>query len=246
MPYFWILLIACLLNSSIPLIATDSLQELKNYLYNVATEHRNHPSSAVPIIAIGGCPGVGKSYLAKMLVMDLEEKGFHAVVLPLDHFNLSPQERKKIGTEWDIRHFKPDELTTVLQAIANGQKNMQKPTCNQLTGEIGSEQLDLQEVDLVLFDGLYALCSCPPLNFFPFCQSGIFLEAETASIYAWKWEREQKKSTPRTPEQFLKHMAALMADYEENIAYSKENAQFLINKDSDHQYQLQQREFMYR
>lgn len=161
------------------------------------------------------------------------------MILPLDHFNLSPKERKKIGTEWDIRHFKVEELHDCLTSIFLGSKYLQKPTCNQLTGEIGKETLELENVNLILFDGLYALCSIAPINFFDYCRMGIFLEADESDIYKWKWEREQKKNQPRAANEFEKHMEALLLEYHQNIEHSKENAFYIIRKDKDHQYTLE-------
>lgn len=217
----------------------ESLRPIVNTLVDIAENHKQDSSKAVPIIAIGGCPGVGKTYLTKILLTELQESGVNCIVLPLDHFNLSPEERKKIGTEWDIRHFKARELYDCLASIFSGEKNIKKPTCNQLTGKIGAEVLDLNNIDLILFDGLYALCSKPPLNFFDYCLEGVFLEADESDIYKWKWEREQKKIQPRTPEQFAKHMKALFIEYHQNIEYSKENASFIIRKDSNHNYELE-------
>lgn len=216
----------------------ESLTVLVEYLKDIAEHHEQNPSKAVPIAAIGGCPGVGKTYLTKSLLSALQEKGVRCIALPLDHFNLSPTERKKIGTEWDIRHFKSSELHSCLAAIFSGEKLLEKPTCNQLTGEMGIEILDLTTIDLILFDGLYALCTDVPLNFFDYCLMGIFLEADEADIYNWKWEREQKKTQRRTWEQFVKHMEALLQEYHQNIEYSKKNAVFTIRKDSQHHYEL--------
>ena len=67
---------------------------------------------------------------------------------------------------------------------------------------------------------------------------GVFLEAKEADIHCWKWEREQKKAKPRTPDQFAKHMEVLLLEYHQNIEYSKQNASFIIQKDSAHNYKL--------
>lgn len=223
--------------------AKESLQPLTpllDYLIQVAEDHKINANDPVPVIGIGGCPGVGKTYLTQNLLLQLREKGVSCVVLPLDHFNLAPEDRKKIGTEWDIRHFKALELHTVLSLIHQGAKSIQKPICNQLTGEIGSEIINLANTDLILFDGLYALCTRNPLNFFDYCTSGIFVDADEIDIYKWKWEREQKKSRPRSPEEFQNHMLALIKEFEQNISYSRENACFLIKKDSLHNYHIEQ------
>ena len=216
-----------------PLInGSEPLTPLIESLVEVAGRHKEDPSKAVPLIAIGGCPGVGKTHLTKELLNTLQNQGVHCIALSLDHFNLSPGERKKIG------HFKASELQDCLASIFSGEKIIKKPTCNQLTGEIGSELLDLSNIDLILFDGLYALCSNPPLNFFDYCLLGVFLEADKSDIYRWKWEREQKKTQPRTQEQFVKHMEALLLEYTQNIEYSRKNATFLIRKNAQHQLEV--------
>lgn len=216
----------------------ESLTPLVKSLVDIAEHHQKDSAKAIPLIAIGGCPGVGKTHLTKSLLSILQEQGVHCLALHLDHFNLSPEERKKIGTEWDMRHLKVSELHSCLASIFSGEKLIKKPSCDQLTGQIGVEFLDLNHIDLILFDGLYALCSNPPLNFFDYCLIGIFLEANESDIYKWKWEREQKKAQPRTPEQFLKHMEAILLEYRQNIEYSKANASFIIRKDSQHHNEL--------
>ena len=236
--YFLLLPLFCL--SDVILEAEHkSLAPLVEYLVDIATQHKVDQTKAVPLIAIGGCPGVGKTYFTKNLSLELHERGVNCMVLSLDHFNLSPEERRIIGTEWDIRHFKVSELQYCLASIYFGEKLISKPTYNQLTGEFGSEVLDLNNIDLILFDGLYALCTKPPINFFDYCLAGIFLEANKSDIYSWKWEREQKKVKHRTKEQFAKHMEVLFYDYHQNIEDSKKNASFLIKKDSKHNYELE-------
>lgn len=216
-----------------------SLDSLVQHLAEIANQHDGAPLEPIPIVGIGGCPGVGKTYFTRELAGLLREKGIRPLILPLHHFNLSPTERKEIGTEWDVRHFKMADLHHVLSIIHRGEKWIKKPTCDQLTGEIGEEILSLDDVDLILFEGLYALCSESPVDYFKYCELGIFLEARASDIFVWKWEREQKKVHPRTPEQFLKHINALFEEYRKNIEYSKKNASFLIEKDKTHRYHLE-------
>jgi uridine kinase len=214
-----------------------SLDSLEEYLLYVI-QHRDK-SKPVPIVAIGGCPGVGKSYLAKDLKKRLQKRHFICQILALDDFNLSSEERKKMAILWDIHHFKLSELHECLNAIHSGKKIIFKPTYDQITGKTSSEILNLTHTDLVLFEGLYALCSKEPLNFFHYCEFGVFLEANEADVYLWKWQREQKKIHPRTEEEYAKHTQSLLTEYHKNIEYSKKNAIFFINKDSDHNYQIQ-------
>lgn len=224
----------------------DSLEPLVEYLIDVAKHHRQDRSQPVPMVAIGGCPGAGKTSLAKLLLSTLQNRGIYCIVLPLDHFVLSANERKKLGTEWDIHHFKSLELHACLSSIFNGKKLIEKPTYNQFTCEVGSEMVDLHEVDLILFEGLYATCSNAPLNFFDYCCEGIFLDADEADISKWRWERELKKTHPKTKEHFTKVMEILLKDFHENIAYSKKNTLFLITKDHDHTYHLEIQNFIHQ
>lgn len=217
----------------------EVLTPIVETLVDIAEQHRLDRSKTVPLIAIGGCPGVGKSHLTKNLLNTLQNHGVHCIILPIDDFILSHEERRKIGTEWDIRHFKASEIHDCLAAIFSGAKIVKKPTWNQLAGDIGCEVIDLNNIDLILFEGQYALCSRPPLNFFDYCQFGVFLEGSEFDVYGWRWEREQKKTQPRTKEQYVKHMEAVLLDYHQNIEYSKKNASFLIKKDSKHNYELE-------
>ncbi len=220
------------------LLQADELTPLVEIVEKIAIEHRLDPSTPVPIVAIGGCPGVGKTYFTNELLARLEEKGWHVAILPIDHFNLSPEERRRIGTEWDPRHLQSGKLHQVLAAIAEGQRQVIKPFCYQLTAAAGEEVLDLREVDLLLFEGLYALCTQEPLHFFSYCAIGIYLEADEADISSWKWQREMKKASPRSPEQFVKHMEDIFSDFHQNVSPSKENATFILYKNSEHQYKL--------
>lgn len=229
----------CILLSFTSLVAEEeSLEPLYEYLLQVVEHSSNaHP----PIVAIGGCPGVGKTVLTKKIYTALQEKGIRSQILPLDDFNLSPEERLKIGTEWDIRHLKVTELHACLSSIFAGASQVQKPFTNQLTGEAGYEFVSLEDIDLILFDGLYTLCDIPPLNFFDYCETGIFLDADVEDIRKWKWERELRKNKPRTPEQFVKHMEVIFNEFNQNVSYSRKNAYFIIQADSEHHYQLEKK-----
>lgn len=227
-------------------LATQSLQALQNQtleplvevLYQLAKEHQDHPERPIPIVAIGGCPGVGKTFLTHLLMTDLQEKGIPCLALHLDDFNLSAEERKKLGTEWDWRHVQLILLHETLSSISQHAYQVTKPTYNQVSGQVDTETLFLQNIHLILFEGLYALCSEPPLHFFSYCALGVFLQAAPEDIYCWKWEREQKKMHPRTLEAFSSHMRALFSEYQQHIEYSQKNASFLLQKDHAHHYFL--------
>lgn len=217
---------------------TSPLAPLIKTLYQLAKGHKDDPTHPIPIVAIGGCPGVGKTFLTDLLLMDLRARGICCLALHLDDFNLSAEERRKIGTEWDWRHVQLEALHDTLSSISQHAQQIEKPTYNQLTGLVNTETLSLKDIHLILFEGLYALCSKPPLHFFSYCTLGIFLQATPQDIYRWKWEREQKKTHPRTLEAFNRHMQSLLSEYEQHIEYSQQNATFLLTKDSHHSYFL--------
>jgi uridine kinase len=75
-------------------------------------------------------------------------------------------------------------------------------------------------------------------NFYDYCLAGVFVEADEADIYQWRWEREKMKASPRSREEFDRVMKVYFDDFHQNIEYSKSNANFIIKKDSKHNYQL--------
>jgi uridine kinase len=214
----------------------ERLLPLVEYLTHIAHQHQQDDAKPIPIFAIGGCSGVGKTYLTNLLVKLLQENNVRSISLPLDHFIRPFEERKKIGTEWDIRHVKAQELHDILSSISQGNKLVEKPTSDQMTGVRGWETINLSEIDLILHDGLYALCSEPPFNFFDHCFAGVFIEANESDISKWRWERELNKRQPRTEESFAKNLKANFEEFHRVIESSKRNAIFIIRKNSEHDY----------
>ncbi|MFI5342756.1 MAG: hypothetical protein ACHQUC_00880 [Chlamydiales bacterium] len=218
-----------------------SLAPLLDYLTEMANHHRKNPTEPIPIVAIGGCPGVGKTYLNQLIFQELQQKSVRCAILPLDDFVLSPEEFMKLGVESDQNHrwFKRDALHACLSLIHSNVRLLETPTRDQRTQEVGLRMLDLSECDLLFFEGSYALCTREPLHFFIYAKAGIFIEASAEDIYQWKWEREQTRVVPRTAEKFAKSMEIVFSDFNQHIAYSKENARFVIRKDHLHRYTLE-------
>jgi pantothenate kinase-related protein Tda10 len=57
------------------------------------------------MIAIGGCPGVGKSTISQLLQTELSELGMVSVIISQDHYGLSQDERKQFASELDPRRI---------------------------------------------------------------------------------------------------------------------------------------------
>lgn len=188
----------------------------------------------IPIVGIGGCPGVGKSTMANLLARELAEKNIRCAILNFDHFGKTQEEKKLLKNDLDIRRIRWDDLYAVLQAIERGDKEIPKPTINQLTKERSVEILDLRDADVVLFEGMYALSDTDQIRLRPYLALGIYMETTTENICQWKWEREHKKSIPRTKEQFEDHMSLVFDDFIRFVYPTKRNADWVVFADDHH------------
>jgi len=188
------------------------------------------------IVAIGGCPGVGKSTLAKLLQAELSSLSIASTIISIDHYGLSQEERKQFSSELDPRRIQWNKLHSTLSSICEGEKEIIKPTINQLTKEMGQETLHLANVDCILFEGSYVLGDFSPMNFLQYTDLTIYLESSLENIYDWKWQRELKKASPRSSESFFHHMMEILRDFAFHVYPTRKNAEFIIRIDRFHRY----------
>jgi len=87
----------------------------------------------LPIISIAGCPGVGKSTFATMLLQELSQKNIQRAIIGIDDFVKAAEERKSLKNELDIMRIDWKKLHRVLQEIRQGTKQIKVPKINQLT-----------------------------------------------------------------------------------------------------------------
>jgi uridine kinase len=123
-----------------------------------------------------------------------------------------------------------------LTSVCEGQNEIVKPTINQLTKEMGQETLQLANVDCVLFEGSYTLGDFPPMNFLQYADLAIYLESSLENIYDWKWQRELKKSSPRSPQSFFNHMMEILKDFAFHVYPIRKNADYIVHIDFFHHY----------
>jgi uridine kinase len=216
-----------------------NLAPLLESIFSLAYQHREDRSSPIPIVAIGGCAGVGKSSFSKRLESSLQTRNINAYILHLDDFLLPYDERKKIGFNQPMaNHYQLHKAHEIIKAIILRESAIHKPTYDGHTRLLSSEIVNFQKVDLIFLEGGYALCSEPPLNFLSYSDLNIFLEAEESDIIRWRHEREQQRLLPRTEEEFSKFIGAVLLDFKKNILYSRKNADFVIRINPHHQYSL--------
>jgi uridine kinase len=198
------------------------LEEIKNQV------KRNTPKNEIKnkplIVAIGGCPGVGKSTLSQLLQAELSELGIVSVIISLDHYGLSQSERKQFTSELDPRRIQWQKLHNTMTSIGMGEKEIIKPTINQLTKEMGHETLQIAKV--------------PPMNYLQYADIAIYLETALENIYDWKWQRELKKSTPRSQQSFYNHMMEILKDFAFHVYPTRKNADYIVSIDFYHHYSI--------
>lgn len=218
-------------------------EELKLIIEEIQSITNKEKNSGIiingpPIIAIGGCPGVGKSTLAQLLQVELAELGIVSVTISLDHYGLSQNERKQFASELDPRRIQWGKLHSNLTSIRKGETKIIKPIINQLTKEMGEETLNLANVDCILFEGLYALADFSPMNFLQYADLTMYIEASSENIYDWKWQRELKKSAPRSAQEFFFHMMEIWQDFAFHVYPTRKNADLIIHADFFHHYSI--------
>lgn len=192
----------------------------------------------ISVLAVGGCPGVGKTFFAEKLSTILNEEGILTIVIKMDDYIKDKKTREQYGTGWDVRHLDSESLHRDLMKIFNGETIITKPTLDEVTREKGIETLNLSHVRLIILEGLYSLSMIPPIDYFKYANAGIYMSGDEEDIFKWRWYRETKKSKPKTFEQFKKHMQDIFQDYHLHVEPTKSAANYVVQKDENHHYRL--------
>jgi len=191
---------------------------------------QQQPGQRPLIIGLGGGAGAGKSTLADFLKIGLELKGKKVLIIGEDEFIKSPEERKALGTEWDENHLNLTAAATALQEIKADQKSITIPSYDRQSKTIIKRRLDLNNIDIVIFDGLHALSREEKLaKLGGFMDLGVFFDANIAELEIRRFHQETGKPHPRTPEQMSKHWReGNLPDLKKNIQPTKQHADFVI------------------
>lgn len=216
-----------------------ALNPLAQSLLELAKEHKQHPGQKIPVVGIGGCPGVGKTVVTNMTLKELKSRGVNCVVVRFDDWENLPED-KPLGINLPPKdYFNLQGIHDFFKRLNEGFLLIEKPVVNEFTDEHSKEILDLNDVDLILFEGLLALSAPekePLMCYSQYCDQGVFVEANEADIGRWK--KARPTANPRTDQQFAVHMEAILKNYHENIKPFKDKATWVISKGSDHEYSL--------
>ena len=198
-------------------------------------------SRVAPIIAIAGCSGVGKSKFTRKLRSVLEDAQIRVAIFKGDDF-LQPTPVTKPSIHATAhRNLDSYRLHEVMKQLGEGKKHIQKPVWEHAAWIQRSKREEVEcfdGIELILFEGTYALCGPDTYDFLKYSQCRVFIDAPEERILQWNWERELRGTRARTREKFDEDVAWDMEDYRRVILPSKKDADFIITKDESHAYHL--------
>lgn len=160
------------------------------------------------------------------------------MVLGLDSFFKSPQERKKLG-EWGPEHIRLLDAKEVFVKISSGEKiirttqYVREPTKKMLPWDIS-----VVGIEIIIFEGLYVLSGrMEHENLSALASLRIYLTADLTHIKTWRFQQEFEKSEGRSPQQMDYHWnVGILPDIITNIQPSSKNAHMVFFGDSTHHF----------
>ena len=194
-----------------------------------------HRDNKVPyIVGIGGGAGAGKTTFAEKLKLALEALQLNILPLGIDEFIRLGGERKRIGTEWDDRHVRLEEARDFLAQVEQGAMTVNRRIYDRSQPlELREVSVKLENIDIIIFEGLYALNSEPRLGgLVKYVDLAVYMHAPYDAMRQWRFEQELKKPKPRTKAEMEKHwQEGIIPDLYNNIYPSIKNADLVIYVD---------------
>ena len=192
-----------------------------------------------PVIAITGCSGVGKTYFSRYLLERLNEMGIKAKIMKFDDFlDPSPFE----GALEEIHpHFDHLRAHAFLEKILKGEEIIEKPAWDwnpeeHLPFKI-LQNFDLRNIELLIFEGEFALCDEKTYDFVRFSDVRVILDADNKDIINWDWKRARFLETNCFIE-FTKMRTQSLSKYRKLLESLTHYADFILKQDAYHQYFL--------
>lgn len=217
-----------------------NLDPLLEPIHKLALQHCEDRSSPIPIVAVGGCSGSGKSSFSEILAKFLQTRNLNVYIFHLDDFLLSHEERQKMGFQEGVSClFQLKKVhETLTKMLFSSKQFIEKPTYNEYARTYASEIVNLEKIDLVIFEGIYALCDVSPINFLQYCCLSIFLETDNSTIIQRIYDRNKRRPTARNEEEISQFLQANLLEYRENILPSRDHADFIIKNDNQYHYSI--------
>jgi len=194
------------------------------------------------VVAIGGPAGTGKStYISDSLKKVLEKEGKKVLVLNMDSFFLKPDERstEDPGAEWDAGWIRRAKMEEFMERFRQDEKAI--PVSNYdrdyyaAHGEYKEEVVDLDGVDIVLFEGVFTLSDDAYLgNPIEFADFPIYVHTGRENIEKWKRLQESRKAKPRSTERLNRLIKDEHKVTDAYIEPSKKNAFAVLHLDANH------------
>lgn len=210
----------------------------------IVEKRKNKEFYGMPFISIAGCTAVGKSEFTNSLSCELEKAGIKIVILKQDDFILPLNSCNNFNNSNNLAHvwLNHREMHRVASEIKNGKLHVNMPNYDWITRNTTYKDLDLTGIDIVLFEGLYVLNLDCPYDFGSYANIKIFIYAKDEDIKTWAWRREQASANafyiPMNQARFSKYIKNTISDYHKYVLPQKKNADFVIEKDKNHNYLL--------
>lgn len=216
----------------------DELRHIPPLLWKTVSERIETHASAKPfVIALAGRSGAGKSTLAKSLARELRSNGYEVLLFGVDDFFKHPDERRLLG-EWSYEHVRFEEARRVFAEIVDRNPAIETLKYSRLPEkDLYPWKIDASGMDVVLFEGLYAISSEKRLGaFVNFADLAVFLRATDVDSKRWRFQQEEEKPVSKSRAEMEKHWTeGIEPDTAENVLPSEANAEIVIEVDAERQ-----------
>ena len=224
--------------------AKEQEQQIANEVCDYVVASSESYSASPYVVGIGGATSTGKTTLSQMLREILERRRKKVLIIGWDEFMWPMAYRREhFGPHWDDRHMRYDDAARFIDSflrIKSGESaeriilrdkwdKEQKPAVL-----VKDDPVDLDGVDIVIFEGIYALSDEPRLGDFQrIVDLPVYLQAEIEHIGRWKAQKEAEEQL-RPPEEWQAQWEKGDLPDLRNIIPSMLNAQVIIHLDGDH------------
>lgn len=234
-------LLLCNANSKVNAASKEFNAQFSSLVHDAIalTKNKHASQCAIPMIGVAGGSGVGKSHFSEELVRALQEQGVKAKMLKLDDFMQEDPPLDALPLHPNFNHTQAHDI---LRRICAGQeKNIRKPVwiCREGRHIKSEEIMSLENVDLLVVEGEFALHGPETYDLRKYTALRIFIDASIENMCRWQFERKRNMDTAQSFEEYAKNALPSLQKYREHAELVKACAHYVLHKAENHQYQLQ-------